>query len=72
MIKINVDANLYNFKLGDTFFVDPKDTKLITESEWNNVVDAIKKDEENYKKKLDTLNQAKKNKINFSSDDDSL
>jgi hypothetical protein len=68
--------------LGDTLFVDPKDTKLITESEWNNVVDAIKKEEEHYRKKLDALNQAKKNKkktkkfrkskINFSSDEDSL
>lgn len=60
MIKINVDADLYNFKLGDTLFVDPKDTKLISESEWNNVVDAIKKEEEDYRKKLDALNQAKK------------
>ena len=50
MIKINVDADLYNFKLGDTLLVDPKDTKLITESEWKNVVDAIKKEEEDYRK----------------------
>jgi hypothetical protein len=36
--------------LGDTLFVDPKDTKLITESEWKNVVDVIKKEEEDYRK----------------------
>jgi hypothetical protein len=35
--------------LGDTLFVDPKDTKLITESELKNVVDVINKEEEDYR-----------------------
>ena len=50
LIKIKVDVNLYGFKIGETYFLDPKDAKIINESDWNNIIDAIKKDEGDYKK----------------------
>jgi len=43
-------VNLYGFKTGETYFIDPKDAKIIDESDWNNIIDAIKKDNEDYKK----------------------
>jgi hypothetical protein len=43
-------VNLYGFKIGETYLLDPKDPKIINKSDWNNFIDAIKKDEEDYKK----------------------
>jgi hypothetical protein len=43
-------VNLYGFNIGETYFLDPKDAKIINESDWNNIIDAIKKDKEDYKK----------------------
>ena len=64
IIKIVVDEDLYNFKKGENYFIDPKHVKLINEIEWKAIIVEIQKDAENYKKKILLLNaKKKKNKV---------
>ena len=59
--KVRVDTNLYGLKIGDIFFLVPKDAKIISESEWNLIIDTIKKDEEAFNNKMENMKEKKKN-----------
>jgi len=39
IIKVKVDVDLYMFKKDETYYLDPKYTTIITESEWKKVID---------------------------------
>ena len=54
--------NLYGFNSGETYFTDPKYVKIINELEWNNIIDSIKKDDAEHKKKLEDSKKRKTNK----------
>ena len=53
--KVRVDIDLYGFKIGDIFFLDSKDAKIISESEWNLIIKKIKKDEEDFNNKMENM-----------------
>ena len=60
IIKVRFDTNLYWFKIGDIFFLDPKDAKIINESEWNLIIHTIKKDEKAFNNKMKNMKEKKK------------
>ena len=60
IIKVRVDKNLYGFKLGDFFFLDPKDAKIITEKEWKILIDTIIKDQEAFNNKMKNMKKKEK------------
>ena len=49
------------FNLGETYYIDPKNTKLISEKEWKIVIEDIKKDIEEQNKKNQKSEKKKKN-----------
>ena len=42
LIKVKIDYEVYSFKLGETYFNDPKYVIIITETEWS-LVKALKR-----------------------------
>ena len=55
ILRVRVDIDLYGFKIGDIFFLAPKDAKIISESDWNLIIKKIKKDEEDFNNKMENM-----------------
>ena len=55
ILRVGVDIDLYGFKIGDIFFLAPKDAKIISESDWNLIIKKIKKDEEDFNNKMENM-----------------
>ena len=62
VIKVVVDEDIYGFKKGENYYVSPKDVKLINEIECKLILDEIKKDLEEYNKRMSLLKERKKKK----------
>ena len=62
ILRVRVDIDLYGFKIGDIFFLAPKDAKIISESDWNLIIKKIKKDEENFNNKMENIKKKKEKK----------
>ena len=56
------DVDVYSFKKGETYYIEFKYAKIITEKEWILVVEDIEKDNEEYNKKALNDKNAKKGK----------
>ena len=54
-------CNFILFNLGETYYIDPKNTKLISEEEWKIVIENIEKIIEEHNKKIQKNEKKKKN-----------
>ena len=62
ILRVRVDIDLYGFKIGDIFFLAPKDAKIISESDWNLIIKKIKKDKEDFNNKMENIKKKKRKK----------
>ena len=62
LLKVKIDAEVSNFKIGEVYYVEPKYVKVITEKEWEIIVNDIKKDLAEYNKKMQNNNDRDKKK----------
>lgn len=59
VIRVKFDADLYSFKSGETYLIDPKNAKIVNENEWNIIINEIIKNYEDYNKKMQNLKEKK-------------
>jgi len=62
VIRVKVDVNLYGFKSGEIYLIEPKYAKIINENEWKAIINKINTDIDEFNKKMQNIKKSKDNK----------